>query len=179
MRPEYGYLLDTLVAVPGIDGKLLDELAPFRGEDGKNVCVVGPAVALVSAFLVLPIVGTILTSLREDGGAIDNYRFALTDPAMRLAFRNNVLWLVLGTGGAVTIGLVVAGLVDRVKREALAKTFVFLPLAISFVGASVIWKFVFDVADARICVRQHSDNNAGERGTNEHEADAAPCTGSQ
>jgi alpha-glucoside transport system permease protein len=62
---------------------------------------------------------------------------------MWLAFRNNIVWLVLGTGGSVVIGLLVATLVDRVKREALAKTFVFLPLAISMVGASVIWRFVY------------------------------------
>ncbi|MCB8977489.1 MAG: sugar ABC transporter permease [Ardenticatenaceae bacterium] len=62
---------------------------------------------------------------------------------MQIAFRNNLLWLILGTGGSVVIGLVFASLVDRVKREALAKSFIFLPLAISFVGASVIWKFVY------------------------------------
>ncbi|MAT97631.1 MAG: ABC transporter [Anaerolineaceae bacterium] len=62
---------------------------------------------------------------------------------MQIAFRNNLLWLIIGTGGSVAIGLVFASLVDRVKREALAKSFIFLPLAISFVGASVIWKFVY------------------------------------
>ncbi len=72
-----------------------------------------------------------------------NYLFAFTSPEMGVAFRNNVLWLVIGTGGSVGIGLLVATLVDRIKREALAKSFIFLPLAISFVGASVIWKFVY------------------------------------
>jgi alpha-glucoside transport system permease protein len=54
-----------------------------------------------------------------------------------------VIWLVLATGGSVVIGLLIATLVDRVKLEALAKTFIFLPLAISMVGASVIWRFVY------------------------------------
>jgi alpha-glucoside transport system permease protein len=72
-----------------------------------------------------------------------NYRFAFTSPEMQIAFRNNLLWLIFGTSGSVIIGLVFASLVDRIKREALAKTFIFLPLAISFVGASVIWKFVY------------------------------------
>jgi alpha-glucoside transport system permease protein len=72
-----------------------------------------------------------------------NYSFAFTSPEMRIAFRNNLLWLMFGTSGSVIIGLVFAALVDRIKREALAKTFIFLPLAISFVGASVIWKFVY------------------------------------
>ncbi len=74
---------------------------------------------------------------------LQNYQFALTSPDMRVAFRNNLLWLIIGTGGSVAIGLIIATLVDRVKREALAKSFIFLPLAISFVGASVIWKFVY------------------------------------
>ena len=102
---------------------------------------VGPALALIGLFLVYPTISTIVTSI-TDGGS-ENYRFALTDPEMLTALRNNVIWLVLGTGGSVCIGLLIATLVDRVKREALAKTFVFLPLAISMVGASVIWRFVY------------------------------------
>jgi alpha-glucoside transport system permease protein len=62
---------------------------------------------------------------------------------MLIALRNNALWLVLATGGSVIIGLVIAALVDRVKFEALAKTFIFLPLAISMAGAAVIWRFVY------------------------------------
>ncbi len=58
-------------------------------------------------------------------------------------FQNNIIWLVVGTAGSVGLGLLIAGLVDRVRREALAKTFIFLPLAISLVGASVIWRFVY------------------------------------
>lgn len=73
----------------------------------------------------------------------ENYRVAFADEGMRLAFRNNALWLIVGTGGSVLIGLLFATLVDRIKREALAKTFVFVPLAISMVGASVIWRFVY------------------------------------
>ena len=57
--------------------------------------------------------------------------------------RNNLIWLVVATVGAVFLGLVIAGLFDRVRREALAKTFIFLPLAISLIGASVIWSFVY------------------------------------
>ena len=60
-----------------------------------------------------------------------------------IILRNNVLWLVVGTGGAVVLGLFIAAMFDRVRREALAKTFVFLPLAISLIGASVIWRFVY------------------------------------
>jgi alpha-glucoside transport system permease protein len=104
---------------------------------------VGPALLLLGVFLVFPSVSTVATSFTEDGGAAENFGFVLTDADMLVALRNNVLWLVLATGGSVAIGLVIATLVDRVKREALAKTFIFLPLAISMVGAAVIWRFVY------------------------------------
>lgn len=74
---------------------------------------------------------------------LQNYSFAVTDDDMRLAMRNNVLWLIFGTSGAVILGLLIATFVDRIRREALAKTFIFLPLAISMVGAAVIWRFVY------------------------------------
>jgi alpha-glucoside transport system permease protein len=106
-----------------------------------------PALALLAVYLVYPTIATIGTSLTEDGGAERNYG-ALLEPQFVTILRNNVLWLVFATGGSVLLGLVIAGLVDRVRREALAKTFIFLPLAISLVGASVIWGFVYDVNPA-------------------------------
>ncbi len=106
------------------------------------VVFVGPATVLLGLYLVLPAAGTIWTSLTEDDG-LGNYAFAVTDPAMLVALRNNLLWLVLATGGSVLFGLAVAALADRVRREALVKTLIFLPMAISMVGASVIWRFVY------------------------------------
>ena len=58
-----------------------------------------------------------------------------SSPSSLAILRNNVIWLVVGTGGSVVLGLIIAGLFDRVRRESLAKTFIFLPLAISLVGA--------------------------------------------
>ena len=74
---------------------------------------------------------------------LGNYIWAATDEAMHIAFRNNILWLLFGVTGSVAIGLLVAQLMDKLRREALAKTFIFLPMAISFVGAAVIWRFVY------------------------------------
>ena len=67
----------------------------------------------------------------------------MIEPEFTAILRNNVIWLVVGTGASVVLGLIFAGLFDRVRRESLAKTIVFLPLAISLVGASVIWGFVY------------------------------------
>jgi alpha-glucoside transport system permease protein len=105
---------------------------------------VGPAVALLAVFLVYPAAGTILRSFQDNDGALTlaNYE-VMTEPDFVTILRNNVLWLIVGTGGSVVLGLIIAGLFDRVRRESLAKTIVFLPLAISLVGASVIWGFVY------------------------------------
>ena len=121
---------------------LVESLGPrWRGRLLPWVFV-GPALGLLGLYLVAPVIGTIWTSLTVDDG-IGNYAFAVTDPDMLLAFRNNLVWLVVGTGGSVLSGLVIAGLVDRLRRESLAKTLVFLPMAISMVGASVVWRFVY------------------------------------
>ncbi len=105
---------------------------------------VGPALALLAVFLVYPAAGTILRSLQDDAGQFTLENFAvMIEPEFTQILRNNVIWLILGTGGSVILGLIFAGLFDRIRRESLAKTIVFLPLAISLVGASVIWGFVY------------------------------------
>ncbi len=76
---------------------------------------------------------------------LENYRYALTDKAMLIVFRNNLLWLLLGTSCCVIFGLVIAVLADRTgKAEKYYKIIIFLPMAISFVGAGVIWKFIYN-----------------------------------
>jgi alpha-glucoside transport system permease protein len=104
-----------------------------------------PAMVLLTVYLVYPTIGTLITSFtfETDGDPLANYK-QLTSPLFLDIFRNNIIWLIVGTGGTVLLGLLFAGLFDRVRRESLAKTFIFLPLAISFVGASVIWRFMYE-----------------------------------
>ncbi len=108
---------------------------------------VGPSILLLGAYLVLPTIRTIYLSFFNQNSTefvgLQNYIFAFTAPDMLIAFRNNLLWLVLVTGVSVGLGLIIAVLVDRVKYEPLAKSLIFLPMAISFVGASVIWRFIY------------------------------------
>ena len=105
---------------------------------------VGPALALLAVYLVYPAAGTVLRSFFDNNGAftLANYQI-LTTPDFVEILRNNAIWLVVATGGSVFLGLVIAGLFDRVRRESLAKTFIFLPIAISLIGASVIWSFMY------------------------------------
>jgi alpha-glucoside transport system permease protein len=104
----------------------------------------GPAIALVAVYLVYPAAATVVRSFVDNDGAFTLKNYAvMTTPDFVQILRNNAIWLIVATGGSVILGLVIAGLFDRVRREALAKTFIFLPLAISLVGASVIWGFVY------------------------------------
>lgn len=119
-----------------------------------------PAIVIMIIFIVYPGINTFYLSLRNNEntdwagaacsagepcwGIFENYRFALTSDIMRVAFLNNLTWIVVMVSATVALGLLVAVLADRVKYEPLAKAVIFLPMAISFVGAGVIWKFVYD-----------------------------------
>jgi alpha-glucoside transport system permease protein len=105
-----------------------------------------PAVAVVGLYLIYPTVGTVyqsFTEVPEGAGPLTNYSNAFTNPDVLLALRNNVVWLLLAPAVSVVVGLAFAALADRVRSESVAKSFVFMPLAISFVGASVIWRFIY------------------------------------
>jgi ABC-type sugar transport system permease subunit len=109
----------------------------------------GPAVFLLFVMMVYPSLDTIRLSFldrqAENFVGLDNYQYAFTSSKMTEAFGNNLVWLVVFTAGTVLFGLLIATLTDRVRYESLAKAVIFLPMAISFVGAGVIWKFVYDL----------------------------------
>ncbi len=111
---------------------------------------VGPALVLLLLFLLVPAFSTLNLSFREaDGSAtLRNYAF-IWDPAalgydqFRFAMRNSLMWLILVPSACISLGLLIAVLADSVKWGVIAKTFIFVPLAISFVGAAVIWRNIF------------------------------------
>ncbi len=109
---------------------------------------IAPVLILLTFFLVYPSLATFRLSFlgpRSVGFVgLENYRFSFTSSTMLLAYRNNLLWLVIFTTVTLSMGLVFAVLTDKVRYESTAKSLVFLPQAISFVGAGVIWKFVYD-----------------------------------
>jgi alpha-glucoside transport system permease protein len=112
---------------------------------------VGPGILAVFYFLALPTVRTFIASLFNRDGSVfvglANYVSVLTEPFMLVTFRNNLMWLVFGAGLTVVFGLLVATLADRSRHERLVKAIIFMPMAISLVGAGVIWKFVYAVKD--------------------------------
>jgi alpha-glucoside transport system permease protein len=107
---------------------------------------IAPAVLLLGIYLVYPAVTTVIRSFLTDKGAFTLANWASLGRGEFLEIlRNNVIWLVVATSASVGLGLLCAALFDRIRRESLAKIFIFTPLAISLVGATVIWKFVYAV----------------------------------
>lgn len=113
----------------------------------QPVVFVGPGLALLFWFLAIPVFRTVVLSFRDPTGqkfeGFGNYIFAFTDRIMIETFRNNLLWMIFGTLFCVSLGLIIAVLADRSKYESIYKAIIFMPMAISFVGAGVIWKFVY------------------------------------
>ena len=111
---------------------------------------IGPALGFLGFFLLYPTVRTAIRSLQGKSElkpkfvGLDNYVWFFTNSDALGSLVNNVLWVVFLTVFTVGLGLLVAILVDRVRYEALAKSIIFLPLAISMVAAGVIWKFMYD-----------------------------------
>jgi len=108
---------------------------------------VAPALVLLTFFLIYPSINTIRLSFfdrrAETFVGFANYVYSFTNSAMLTAFRNNALWVAVFTTLTVSFGLILAVLLDRVRYEKIIKSLIFIPMAISMVGASVIWKFVY------------------------------------
>ena len=151
-------LITALIVVIGVPGVLFGYIAlserllmlvPDRWRAQLRPWVwLAPAVAFLTVFLVYPTIYTLYLSFLDKFSknfvGLNNYIYFLTTSDTLVALRNNVIWLILLTFLAVGGGLLIAILVDRVRYEQVAKSLIFVPLAISFVGAGVIWKFMFD-----------------------------------
>ncbi|MCO4839504.1 MAG: sugar ABC transporter permease [Rhodobacteraceae bacterium] len=131
----------------------------FKDSEGRQSIIVesiqpwifiGPTIVLLLLFLLVPAFLTLKLSFQEASGTLSlrNYAF-LWDPAalgyeqFRLAIRNSLMWLVLVPSICICFGLLIAVLADSVRWGVVAKTFIFVPLAISFVGAAIIWRNIF------------------------------------
>ena len=128
--------------------KVVDWLPAGFREGVRPYVFVGPALVILSVFLVYPVFNTILISFKDSRGqnfvGLDNFKFVFTDPSMLRSLRNTVGWMVLVPLVAVSIGLAFATLADRLRRgEAIAKSMIFLPMAISFAGAAITFRLIY------------------------------------
>lgn len=140
---------------------LLDKVFPARISDtdraSRNIRIantirpwlfLGPVLVVLGLYLVFPVFESVRLSFHDNRGTnyigLANYQWLLNDPEFREAILNNMLWLLVVPALTTFFGLVIAALTDRLWWGNIAKSLIFMPMAISFIGASVIWKFVYD-----------------------------------
>ncbi|HEX5828490.1 MAG TPA: sugar ABC transporter permease [Candidatus Limnocylindrales bacterium] len=135
-----GYILLVELVVGRLPRGLAGRIRPWLW--------LAPALVFVGVFLVYPTIATIIRSFYNRRGTelvgLENYVWFFNRDDTLIALRNNLIWVVVLTALVVGLGLLVALLVDRVKYEGVVKGVVFLPMAISFVAAGVIWRLMYD-----------------------------------
>ncbi len=166
MNPALQGLVTIIIGVGGcvayfyFSNQFLDKvLLPAKGANaGRNInranlirpwLFLFPAIVALGLYLAYPVVATLWYSLtdRNQGGAfvgLANYERMMAEPKFWEALRNNMLWLIIVPAASTAFGLLAAQLTDRIKWGAIAKSLIFMPMAISFVGASVIFKLIYD-----------------------------------
>ncbi|MCB1454058.1 MAG: sugar ABC transporter permease, partial [Rhizobiaceae bacterium] len=170
MHPAVQGLITIIVGVGGCVGyfylsnQFLDKvLFPPRGPNaGRNInranqirpwLFLFPAVFALGLYLAYPVFETLRLSFTDraaDGAfvGLDNYSQMVSEPKFWEAMKNNMLWLIVVPAASTAFGLLVAQLTDRIAWGNIAKSLIFMPMAISFVGASVIFKLVYDTRPA-------------------------------
>ncbi len=166
----FSALVTVVIGVIGAAGyfylanKILDLIFPPRGpaaQAARNQKIAGmirpwlfllPAIFFLGLYLVYPVIESINLSLHGRSGVqfvgFSNYAWAASDGQFRESILNNIQWLIFVPAMSTFIGLVIAYLTDRIWWGNIAKSMVFMPMAISFVGASVIWKFIYEYRGA-------------------------------
>ncbi len=149
----------VLAIIGGIGGAMivfwilnkLTESLGRRWEDRiKPWAFAGPAILAIAVYLIYPAIVTIQYSFaNEDSTAyvgLSNYKDLLTESEFLSVLFNNLLWIVIVPASVVALGLGVAILADRLRArgEKTAKTIIFLPMAISMVGAATIWRSIYE-----------------------------------
>ena len=159
-------LITILIGVGGCVGYfylsnlILDRfIFPAKGENiGRNInranavrpwLFMFPAIFVLGLYLVYPVVGSFVRSLYgrnpDDFVGLANYALLFEGGDFTVAFLNNMLWVIFVPAASTFIGLIAAQLTDKLSWGNIAKSLIFMPMAISFVGASLIWKFVYAV----------------------------------
>jgi alpha-glucoside transport system permease protein len=134
-----GYIYLVELGLRAVSARFRDQIRPWFW--------LAPALLLLFVFLILPTIGTIVRSFQNQAGTdfigLDNYAWFFGSDDALIALRNSALWVIFLTGFCVGLGLLIAVLVDRVRFESIAKSVIFVPLAISMVAAGVIWRFMY------------------------------------
>jgi alpha-glucoside transport system permease protein len=142
------FLLDRLVPDAGMVSGVFVSREKQR-ERIRPWLFIAPALIILILYLVYPAVQTFFLSFYDSNSrnfvGLRNYERATTDPNFLNSIQNNLLWLIVVPAFSTAFGLLIAVLADRVRWGNIAKSLIFMPMAISFVGASVIWKFIYNL----------------------------------
>jgi alpha-glucoside transport system permease protein len=170
MHPSLQGLITIIMGVGGCLGyfyfanKILDKFIfpPRLDDQGRNInranmvrpwLFLAPAIFALGLYLVYPVFETLRLSLTDrslDGAFVGlaNYQQMIGEPKFWESLRNNMLWLIVVPAVSTAFGLLIAQLTDRIAWGNLAKSLIFMPMAISFIGASVIFKLIYDARPA-------------------------------
>jgi len=148
--PKILQILAVLVIFFGFYGIAFAAGARLQGKK-QNVLALSlflvPALILAMTGLGIPAVQTFIESFKNADSSkwvgFANYTRAFKDPDILLAFRNTMLWIIISPVVVSVLGLGLATMLNKMKREALAKSLIFMPMAISFVGGSLIWNLMY------------------------------------
>lgn len=149
--PKFTSFLSALAFFFIVLGVLFIIAGRANGKKARPIALViflGPALVLLLAGLIIPAIRTILFSfMNPDSNAwvgFDNYYWMTQDPNIKSIMVNTILWILVVPIFTAALGLLLAIMLDRIKHESIPKSLLFMPMAISFVGASIIFKFVYE-----------------------------------
>ncbi|WP_169079338.1 carbohydrate ABC transporter permease [Microcella alkalica] len=148
---KFGLMLLGLVAFAAIVGIILfvADKAPKKGRDvWQLLAFIAPALLLLAVGLIYPAVRTAILAFFDRTGdefvGLDNFAWMFTQPDILRTLINTLIWVALVPTLSTIIGLAYAVFIDKSKGEKVLKSLVFMPMAISFVGAGIIWRFMYE-----------------------------------
>ena len=155
--PKILQILAVLVIFFGFYGIAFAAGARVQGKK-QNVLALSlflvPALILAAIGLGIPAIQPFIESFKNADSSkwvgFANYTRAVQDPDIRLAFRNTMLWIIISPIVVTALGLGLATMLNKMKREALAKSLIFMPMAISFVGGSLIWNLMYQYQEPEV-----------------------------
>ncbi len=154
---KFGSVFTAIGVFVVVLGTIFFLAGKIQGKASRRVAIVvfvGPALILLLAGLIIPAFRTIMFSFMDPDSlnfvGLDNYRWMFEDPNVAVIMRNTILWLLVTPIFTTALGLLLAVMLDRIKRESIPKSLLFMPMAISFVGASIIWKFVYEYREDEV-----------------------------
>jgi alpha-glucoside transport system permease protein len=152
--PKLGQMFGAIAVFLAVLAGIFYIAGRANGKAQRPVAILvflGPALLLLLFGLLGPAIRTFLLSFKGSAShswvGFRNYQWLFTDETMRIVLRNTVFWILFTPIITTGLGLLLAILLDRMRRESVAKSLIFMPMAISFVGASIVWQFVYKYAN--------------------------------